>query len=93
MLPNGKDKSGWFIAGLGLGALAGILFAPKSGSDTRKAIATGVDHGLQHIVALGRDTRDRVNHMIDFTKKSLARKKHQADAAIDAAKKVLRRAA
>ena len=26
----------WFLAGLGLGALAGVLYAPRSGSETRE---------------------------------------------------------
>ncbi len=31
----------WFLAGLGVGALVGILYAPKSGKETREDIATG----------------------------------------------------
>jgi gas vesicle protein len=26
---------GWFLAGLGIGALVGVLYAPKSGTETR----------------------------------------------------------
>jgi CheY-like chemotaxis protein len=48
MLDDRKKNSGWFVAGLGLGALAGILLAPKSGRETRKAIAAGVDEGFAH---------------------------------------------
>ena len=29
----------WFLAGLGVGALVGILYAPKSGRETREDIA------------------------------------------------------
>ncbi|HKF21375.1 MAG TPA: YtxH domain-containing protein [Candidatus Angelobacter sp.] len=93
MLHNRKDKNAWFMAGLGLGALTGILLAPKSGRQTRKAIATGVNDGIQHLTALGRDTRERVNNMMDLAKKSFARKRQQADAAIYAAKKALAKAA
>lgn len=93
MLHNRKDKNVWFMAGLGLGALTGILLAPKSGRQTRKAIATGVNDGIQHLTALGRDTRERVNNMMDLAKKSFARKRQQADAAIYAAKKALAKAA
>ena len=28
----------WFLAGLGLGALAGVLYAPRSGSETREVL-------------------------------------------------------
>ena len=30
---------GWFLAGLGVGAVVGILYAPKSGRETREDIA------------------------------------------------------
>jgi gas vesicle protein len=93
MLNNRKNKNAWFMAGVGLGALAGILFAPRSGRETRKAIATGVDDGLEHLKALGRDTRERASNMMDSAKKSLARKKQQASAAIYSAKMLLKRAA
>ena len=37
-----SDRDGnnfvWFLAGLGLGALAGVLYAPRSGRETRQAI-------------------------------------------------------
>jgi gas vesicle protein len=89
MLNHRKNTSAWLIAGLGLGALAGILFAPKSGRETRKAIVAGVDDGLEHLTALGRDARKRVNNIADFGKKSLTRKKKQVGAVINAAKKIL----
>lgn len=93
MLQNRKNRNVWFMAGLGLGALAGILYAPRSGRETRKAIASGVDEGLEHIKVFGRDTRERVSNIMDFAKKSLARKKHQAAAAINGAKTFLKSAA
>lgn len=75
MLHNRRNKNVWFMAGLALGALAGILYAPRSGRETRKAIATGVDDGLEHVKALGRGTRERMSAIANSTKKSLARKK------------------
>ncbi len=32
---NSVSGIGWFMAGLGVGALVGVLFAPKSGAETR----------------------------------------------------------
>jgi gas vesicle protein len=32
---------GWFLAGLGIGALVGVLYAPKSGKETREDIVAG----------------------------------------------------
>jgi gas vesicle protein len=43
---------GWFLAGLGIGALVGVLYAPKAGKETREDIVAG---------AL--DARDRANQL------------------------------
>jgi gas vesicle protein len=32
---------GWFLAGLGIGALVGVLYAPKSGRETRDDLVAG----------------------------------------------------
>jgi gas vesicle protein len=35
---------GWFLAGLGIGALVGVLYAPKSGKETREElVASALD--------------------------------------------------
>ncbi|HEY6198753.1 MAG TPA: YtxH domain-containing protein [Candidatus Binatia bacterium] len=36
MITNGKSRFPYFLAGMGLGAVAGLLFAPRSGEETRK---------------------------------------------------------
>ena len=43
---------GWFLAGLGIGALVGVLYAPKSGRETRDDIA-----------AAALEARDRANQL------------------------------
>lgn len=48
---------GWFIAGLGIGALAGVLYAPKSGQETRDDLA------LQ-----ARDAKEKANQYVEQSK-------------------------
>jgi len=36
---NGVTNFGFFLAGLGLGAIVALLFAPRSGKETREYIA------------------------------------------------------
>jgi gas vesicle protein len=38
---SGASGFGWFLAGLGVGALIGVLYAPKSGKETREDIVSG----------------------------------------------------
>jgi gas vesicle protein len=49
---GGSGGFGWFLAGLGIGALVGVLYAPKSGKETRDDLVAG---------AL--EARDRANQM------------------------------
>jgi gas vesicle protein len=43
MADNGSSGGGfgWFLAGLGIGALVGVLYAPKSGKETRDDLVAG----------------------------------------------------
>ena len=81
MSDDRNNKIGWFLAGLGLGSLAAILFAPKSGSETREAIASGVDDGREHLASLGRNAREHVADWVDSGKRMVTRKKEQTEAA------------
>jgi len=48
---------GWFIAGLGIGALAGVLYAPKSGQETRDDLAFQA-----------RDAKEKANQYVEQSK-------------------------
>jgi len=54
---EGVSGFGWFLAGLGLGALVGVLYAPKSGKETR-----------DELVASALDAKDRANKL--YTEKT-----------------------
>jgi gas vesicle protein len=90
MSDNGNNNIGWFLGGLGLGALVAILYAPKSGRETRKAIVTGVDDGREYLASLGRDVHEQVSDWVDSGKKLVASKKRQVNAAIDAGREAIR---
>ena len=84
MSDNRNINIGWFLAGLGLGAVAAILYAPKSGRETREAIATGVDDGRKYLTSLGRNAREHVSDWVASGKQMVTDKKRQVSAAIDA---------
>ena len=37
----------WFLAGVGIGTAVGILYAPRSGSETREVLRAKVDDGFE----------------------------------------------
>jgi gas vesicle protein len=55
----------WFVAGLGLGALAGILFAPKSGRETREELANSAREGTEYLRTRGKQVAEQVGGIVD----------------------------
>ncbi len=55
----------WFLAGLGVGALVGILYAPKSGRETREDIAQGAREGTEYLRARTREAAENVTALVD----------------------------
>jgi len=45
MSDNVGSKVSYFLVGLGVGALVGVLFAPKSGEETRDYLNKKADEG------------------------------------------------
>ncbi|HET7870911.1 MAG TPA: YtxH domain-containing protein [Terriglobales bacterium] len=89
MSDNRTNNIGWFLAGLGLGSAVAILFGPKSGRDTRKAMVTAVDDGREYLASLGRDARQQVSDWVDSEKKIFADTRRQVNAAVDAGREAI----
>jgi gas vesicle protein len=59
MASDKQQAFGWFVAGLGLGALVGILYAPKSGKETREDIVTSAKDGTEYVRVRAREVADQ----------------------------------
>ena len=55
----------WFLAGLGVGALIGILYAPKSGRETREDLAQSARDGKEYLRARSKEATEQMNQMMD----------------------------
>jgi gas vesicle protein len=55
----------WFVAGLGVGALVGILYAPKSGRETREDLVSGAREGKEYLRERTRQAADQVGTLVD----------------------------
>lgn len=82
MIHDRKMSGIWFAAGVGLGALAGLFLAPKSGRQTREAVAAGVERGRTYLVSLKQHAGKRFNNIALAGKKMLGRKKKQLAASL-----------
>jgi gas vesicle protein len=62
-----KQSSGfsWFLAGLGLGALLGVLYAPKAGRETREDLASSAREGTEYLKQRSREAADQVNTYVE----------------------------
>jgi gas vesicle protein len=83
----------WFLAGLGFGALMGVLYAPRSGRETREAIKNTAQEGSEYLKNRGREAREAVSQWVDRGKDMVGQKKEQISAAIDATRQAYREAA
>jgi gas vesicle protein len=54
----------WFVAGLGVGALAGILYAPKSGRETREDLLNGAKEGTEYLRNRTRQAAEQVGELV-----------------------------
>jgi len=84
MADNVGSKISYFLVGLGVGALVGVLFAPKSGEDTRDFLAKKADEGKDFAQRKARELRERADELIERSKDVAGRKKDSIAAAVEA---------
>jgi gas vesicle protein len=81
---DGGSSIIWFIAGLGLGAVAGILYAPRSGNETREAILSKAEESRHYVRERAREAREQANQWVDKSKEALNQQKEQFRSAYEA---------
>jgi len=91
MADNVGSKVSYFLVGLGVGALMGVLFAPKSGEDTREYLAKRADDGREFAQKKAKELRERVDELIERGKDVASRKRESLSAAVDAGREAFLR--
>ena len=93
MADNVGSKVTYFLVGLGVGALVGILFAPKSGDETREFLAKKADEGKDFAQRKARELRERADELIERGKDAAVKGKDSLSAAVEGAREAYRRGA
>jgi gas vesicle protein len=82
----------WFLAGLGVGALVGVLYAPRSGSETREALRARADEGRDYMRERAREARDQASQWVDRGRNVVSQQKEQFRAAYEAGRQAYQEA-
>ncbi len=83
-------KLSYFFLGLGIGVAVGILFAPKSGEETREIIRSKAGEGKDYIRRRGEELRESASDIIEKGKSAVQRQREQLNAAVEAGKQAYR---
>lgn len=73
----------WFVAGLGVGAVIGILYAPKSGRETRQDIANGAREGTEYLRNRTKQAAEEVGALVDKGKAQVSEYVERGREAVD----------
>ena len=83
-------KFSYFFLGLGIGVAVGVLFAPKSGEETRELIKEKAGEGREYLKRRGVELREQTSEIIDRGKQAVTAKKDQFTAAVEAGRQAYR---
>jgi len=83
---NGASKVAFFLAGMGIGAILALLFAPKSGKETRDYLVAKAEEGKEYVTTRGRELRKQAEEAVEKAKDVVAKQKEQLSAALEAGK-------
>src|SRR3954452_24251898 len=85
-----RDGLANFFLGLGIGVGVGMLFAPKSGEETRDLLMSKADEGREYLRKQTTGLRESANDLMDKGRDIIGKQKENLNEAIDAGKQAYR---
>lgn len=79
-----------FLGGALAGAVAGILFAPKSGEETRRELRGYARKAEEEVIEKAKEARAVLDEVIDRGKHFMAEKRADVEAAVTAGKDAMK---
>jgi len=83
---NGGAKVGFFLAGLGIGAVIALLLAPRSGKETRDLIVQKAEEGRDYVRTKGEEIRKQAEDAVEKGRDLVNKQKDLLSAALEAGK-------
>lgn len=83
---NGGSHVAMFLAGLGIGAVVALLFAPRSGKETRDMIAQKAEEGRDFVTYKTEELRKQAEDAVEKGKDLVNKQKDLLSAALEAGK-------
>jgi gas vesicle protein len=80
----------WFLAGLGVGAAVGVLYAPKSGKETRDSILSAAEEGRDLVQERARQYKEQAQEWADRGKDVISQQKDNIRSAFEAGRQAYR---
>ncbi|MCC7235809.1 MAG: YtxH domain-containing protein [Bryobacterales bacterium] len=83
-------KLSYFFLGVGIGVAVGLLFAPKSGEETRELIRSKAGEGKDYLKRRGEEARESATEWVERGRTAVGRQREQLSAAVEAGKQAYR---
>ena len=86
------SKLSYFFLGLGLGVAVGVLFAPKSGAETRQFLRNKAEEGGDYVRDQATNLKDSAADAYERGRQSVLKHKENLASAVEAGKQAYREA-
>ena len=80
----------WFLVGIGIGAVVGLLYAPQSGAETREILMAKAEEGREFVRKRTREAREQATQWAERGKEAYNSQKEQIRSAVDAGRQAYR---
>lgn len=87
-----ENKLAFFAFGFGLGLAIGVLFAPKSGEETREYIRAKAGEGHDYLKRRAEEVRESAGEAVERGRSALSRHREHLSAAVEAGRQAYREA-